>query len=196
MRFITHHEVKQELVGDRMRAVIVGKFGMGNVVSPRSGLVSTEDPEVHFNFLVYLFSFSIRLRVVGSGERKIIFQELSEFSSEGGCKLGASVRDDFVVETEMEVDFVEKEYSNTFGSDVLLCGTENHPLSKPMVNHDQEGIKSSRKGEVSDEVTGDLLEGARCQGANGGERGNSRVSIGLVLLASRTTFNVFVDIGG
>ena len=37
MRFITHHEVKQGLVGDRMRAVIVGEFGMGNVISPRSG---------------------------------------------------------------------------------------------------------------------------------------------------------------
>ena len=174
----------------------MGEFGMGNVICPGSRVIPTEDPKVCFDFLVYPFGFSIRLRVVGSGERKIIFQELSEFSSEGGCKLGVLVGDDFVIETKMQVDFVEKECSNTFGGDVFLCGTENHPLSKPMVNHNQEGIKSSRRGEVSDEVTGYLLEGARCQGVNGGEQENSRVSIGLVLLASCTTFNVFVDIGG
>ena len=159
--FVIHYEVKWGLVGDRMRVVIVSEFGVGNVVGPRSGIVSTKDLKVHFNFLVHPFSFSVRLRVVGSRERKIIFQELSKFSSEGGCELGASVRDDLIIETKTEVDFVEKKCGNAFGGDIHLCGTENHPLSKPMVNHNQEGVKASGRGEVSDEVTRDLLEGAR-----------------------------------
>ena len=73
--------------------------------------------------------------------------------SDGGGELGASIRDDRVVEAEVKVYFVEKECSNAFGSDVFLCGTENHPLSKPMVDHNQEGIEASGKGEVGDKVT-------------------------------------------
>ena len=68
MGFITHHEVEQGLIGDGIRAVIMGEFGTGDVICPRSGVVPTEDPEVHFNFLVYLFGFSIQLRVVGGGK--------------------------------------------------------------------------------------------------------------------------------
>ena len=30
---------------------------------------------------------------------------------------------------------------NPFGGDGFLCGTENYPLSKPMVNHNQERIQ-------------------------------------------------------
>ena len=59
MGFITHHEVEQRLVGDGVRAVIMSKFGVGDVVSPRSGIVFTEDPKVHFNLLVYSFGFSV-----------------------------------------------------------------------------------------------------------------------------------------
>ena len=68
MGFISHHEVEWRLVGDRMGAVIVSKFSVGDVISPRSRIVSTEDLEVCFDFLVYSFGFSIRLRVIGSGE--------------------------------------------------------------------------------------------------------------------------------
>ena len=51
-----------------MGAVIVGEFGVGDVISPRSRVIATEDSEIRFNFLVYLFSFSVRLGMVGSGE--------------------------------------------------------------------------------------------------------------------------------
>ena len=68
MGFITHHEVERRLIGDGMRSVIVSEFSVGDVISPRSGVVSTEDPKVHFNFLVYPFSFPIGLRVIGDGE--------------------------------------------------------------------------------------------------------------------------------
>ena len=74
--------------------------------------------------------------------------------------MGASVRDDFVIKAKAKVDFVEKERGNTFSSDVFLCGAENYPLCKPMVDHNQKGIEAGGDREVSDEVTGDLLEGA------------------------------------
>ena len=100
----------------------MSEFGVGDVIGPRSGVVPTEDPEVHFDFLVYSFSFSIRLGVVGSGEGEVVFQGFSEFSSEGRCELGASVGYDFVIEAKAEVDFVEKECSNSFGGNVFLHG--------------------------------------------------------------------------
>ena len=55
MGFIAHHEVKRRLVGDGMRAVIVSEFSVGDVIGPGSGVVSTEDSEVRFDFLVYPF---------------------------------------------------------------------------------------------------------------------------------------------
>ena len=65
-----------------------------------------------------------------------------------------------------------------------------------MVDHDQKGIKAGGRGEVGDKVRQDLLEGVGCRGANGGERGNCRMSIGFVLLAGCTTLNVFADVRG
>ena len=65
-----------------------------------------------------------------------------------------------------------------------------------MVDHNQKGIKAGGDREVGDKVTGDLLEGAGHRGVNGGERRNSRMGIGFVLLAGRTAFKVFTDIRG
>ena len=65
MGFIAHHEVKRRLVGDGVRAVIVGELCVRDVIGPRSGVVSTEDPKVSFDFLAYSFGFSVRLGMVG-----------------------------------------------------------------------------------------------------------------------------------
>ena len=59
MGFITHHKVKQGLIGDGMRVVIVSEFGMGDVIGPGSRVVPTEDLKVCFDFLVCPFSFSV-----------------------------------------------------------------------------------------------------------------------------------------
>ena len=61
---------------------------------------------------------------------------------------------------------MEKEGSDPFSSDCFLSGAENYPLRKAMVDHDQQRVKAGGGGEVGDEVTGDLLEGARCVGHN------------------------------
>ena len=65
-----------------------------------------------------------------------------------------------------------------------------------MVDHNQKGIEAGGKGKVSDEVARDLLERVGCGGANGGEQGNGRMGIALVLLADCAALNIFTDIGG
>ena len=52
-----------------------------------------------------------------------------------------------------------------------------------MVDHDQKGIKTTRKGKVSDQIVRDLLKGAGARGWNGKKGGSRRVGIDLVLLA-------------
>ena len=85
--------------------------------------------------------------------------------------------DDLVIESEVEVDLVEKESENPFYSDHFLGGAENYLLCKPMVDHNQERIKASRGWQVGDEVTRDLLEGSRGKGMDRSERWNSGVGV-------------------
>ena len=43
---------------------------------------------------------------------------------------------------------MEKEGGNSFGGDGFLGRAKNHPLSKPMVYHDQERVKARGNGEI------------------------------------------------
>ena len=65
-----------------------------------------------------------------------------EFAGEGGGELRATVRDDFVKKSKTEENFVEEKESNPFGGDGFLGRAKNHPLSKPMVYHNQERIEA------------------------------------------------------
>ena len=47
------------------------------------------------------------------------------------------IGDDFVIQSEVKVDFVEKEGGYPLSGDGLLSREENYPLYKTMVNHDQ-----------------------------------------------------------
>ena len=62
-----------------------------------------------------------------------------------------------------------------------------------MVNHDQKRVKAAGRWKVSDEITGDLLERASGNKANGSEGENSGICIGLILLANYTPINIFAD---
>ena len=62
---------------------------------------------------------------------------------------------------------MEKEGGNSLGGDRFLGGAKNHPLSKSMVYHNQERVKARGDREISDEITRDLLKGARNNGFNG-----------------------------
>ena len=70
-----------------------------------------KDVEVYFNLLVDLFSFSVGLGVVGGGEGEVISEGFSKLFGKGRGELGTLVGDDFIIETESSVDFVEKEQS-------------------------------------------------------------------------------------
>ena len=61
------------------------------------------------NFLVNTFSFTIGLGMIGSGEGEVVSKGFSKLLGKGRGELGATVRDDFVIETKPSVDFMEKE---------------------------------------------------------------------------------------
>ena len=65
-----------------------------------------------------------------------------------------------------------------------------------MVDHNQKGIKTIRKGEVGDQITRDLLEGAGAGGRNREERGVRWMGVDLVLLARGTAADITPDIRG
>ena len=100
MRFISHHEIEWRLIGDGVRAVIVCKFSIGDLVSPGTRVASTEDPKVCFNLLVNVFSFTIRLRVIHGQEGEVVVKESPQFLDKGGCKLWALISDDLVIESK------------------------------------------------------------------------------------------------
>ena len=85
---------------------------------------------------------------------------------------------------------MEKEDGYPLSSDGFLYGVENHPLSKAMVDHNQQRVKARGSGEVGDKVAGDLLEGARGMGHDQGEWRDSGMHIQFVLLACSTAFDI------
>ena len=91
---------------------------------------------------------------------------------------------------------MEKEGGNSFGGDRFVGRAKNYPLSKPMVDHDQERVKARGDREISDEIAGDLLEGVRSDGFDGQQRGYCRVRVNLILLAKGTALHVSADEGG
>ena len=65
-----------------------------------------------------------------------------------------------------------------------------------MVDHDQKGIKTIGKGEVGDQITRDLLEGAGAGGWNREEWGVRRMGVDLVLLARGAPADITPDVRG
>ena len=82
---------------------------------------------------------------------------------------------------------VKKQLGNSCSINGLLARCKNYPLSKAMVDHDHDRIKSRRRREVGDEVNRELFKGERDSGLDREQRGHDGVSIGLVLLANGTT---------
>ena len=155
----------------------MSKFGVGDHLGPCGRGVATEDAEISLDFLVDTFCFSIRLRVVSGGEGEIVSEESSEFFGKGGGELRTSIGDDLVIEAEPSVNLVEEKRGNPFGGDGFLRRAENHPLSKPMVYHDQKTVKAVREGKVRDQITGNLLEGAGARGGDWTEQRNGGMCV-------------------
>ena len=53
--------------------------------------------KIHFKFLIGSLSLSVSLRMIGSGEANIIFEEVCKFLGKGGGELWAVVRDESVM---------------------------------------------------------------------------------------------------
>ena len=98
------------MVHDGVRAVVVGELRMRDLISPGTRVRSVENPKICFNLLVDTFCFAVGLKVVGSGKREVVVKELSELFGEGRCELWTLVRDDFIIESKVEVDFVGEEW--------------------------------------------------------------------------------------
>ena len=81
--------------------------------------------------------------------------------------MGASIRDDFVKKSKAKEDFVEKERGDSLGGDRFFGRAKNHPLSKPMVDHDQERVEARGDREICDKIAGNLLERARSDRLDG-----------------------------
>ena len=65
-----------------------------------------------------------------------------------------------------------------------------------MVDHNQKGIKTIRKGKVSDQIAGDLLKGAGAGGWNGEKWGTGWVSVDFVLLTRGAPPDITPDVRG
>ena len=113
------------------------KFGVRDVFNPCSWVISAVHPQVGFNFLIHTFSFSIGLWVISGGEGKVISEDSSEFLCEGQGELRSVVRYDLFIEAEVCVDFVEEKSGYPLGGGSFLGWTEDYPLCKSVVNHDQ-----------------------------------------------------------
>ena len=101
-----------------------------------------------------------------------------------------------VVETEMGEYMMEEDFGDVHSGASFVARAEIYPFQKTMVYHDQNRIITVGEGEVGDKIHGDLLEGVRAFGRNGGKWGNGGVSVDLVCLAGGTASDESADKGG
>ena len=106
------------------------------------------------------------------------------------------IRDESVMKTEVFEYKVKKQLGDSCSINGLLARCKNYPLSKAMVDHDHDRIKSSRRREVGDEVNGQLFKRKSGRGFDRYERGHNRVCVGLVLLADGAAGDKVLHEGG
>ena len=87
------------------------------------------------------------------------------------------------MEAETEEYMFEKELGDSFGVNGFVTRSENDPLRKAVVNHDQQGIKTHRGRQTGDKVDRELLKQARAGQWQRGKGRDSQVGIHLHLLA-------------
>jgi hypothetical protein len=104
-----------------MFSVIVDEPCHGKVLDPIEGCRMAIDAKVGFQFLVQTFSLSISLGVIGDGKGNFIVEKSSKFFGKFRGELGSSIRNDFVIKTKSQENFLEKQLSDTFRCDVFLA---------------------------------------------------------------------------
>jgi hypothetical protein len=81
-----------------------------------------------------------------------VIKEFSKSFREFRDKLRASVRDDFVVESESAANMFEEKFCYAFRGNGFQARSNDYPLRKAVVNHDHNRIKSAGGGEIRDEI--------------------------------------------
>ena len=99
------------------------------------------------------------------------------------------------MEAETEENVFEKEFGNSFGVDGFVTRSENNPLRKAMVDHDQQGIETSGGRQTSNKVNRKLLKRAGAGLRQRGKGGDGWVGIDLHLLAEGAAGDEATDEG-
>ena len=100
------------------------------------------------------------------------------------------------MKTEVFEYEVKKQLGDSCSINGFLARCKNYPLSKAMVDHDHDRIKSRRRREVGDEINGELFKRERDIRLDWEQRWDSRVCVGLVLLANGATSDKVLYEGG
>ena len=90
--------------------------------------------------------------MVGSREGNIVLEKLGQLLCEGKGKLWTVVQDYFIMETKAGEDIFEKQDGDAGSIDSFVTRDENHPLCKPMVNHDQNRVKTGGQRQICNHV--------------------------------------------
>jgi hypothetical protein len=145
--------------------------------------------------LVETFSLSISLGVISGGWCNHVIKEFSEGVRELGDELGATIRDNLVIEAEPSVHVFEEKFRYPFHSDSFQARHDNYLLCKAVVDHDHDRVEPPRRRQISDEVDRQGGKGHGGSRGNGDQRRGHRVGIGFHLLTKGATLNIFTDIG-
>ena len=92
---------------------VVLEFSERKELGPLMGVVGTKDTKIGFDFLIGSFGLPISLRMICGGESNIIFEDSGKFFGECRGKLGSSVGNESIVESEAFEYVFEKELGNT-----------------------------------------------------------------------------------
>ena len=87
----------------------------------------------------------------------------------------------------------EKEFSDSFGINGFVTRSENDPLQKAVVDHDQQQIKAGGGRQIGDKVNRELLKQAGAGRRQGRKGRGGQVGIHLHLLAKGAASNEATD---
>jgi hypothetical protein len=135
-----------------MLSVVMDKFCKGKVFNPCFGVSLAVDLKVGFQFLIKMFGPSISLRVISGGGCDGVVKKLSKGTRELWYELGVSIQDDLIIKSKLLVDMFEKKFGYPFWRDCLQARNNNYPLTKAMVYHDHDRVKTPWRRKISDEV--------------------------------------------
>jgi hypothetical protein len=95
-----------------MLSVVMDKFCEGEVFDPCFRVGMTIDPEVCFQFLIEVFGLSIGLRVIGGRWCNGVIKEFGKGSREFGNELGAAIRNDLIIKSELSINVLEEKFGH------------------------------------------------------------------------------------